>query len=62
MVNRTENINERMKSVLEDLGLQERLINDFHLGLLEMPGYESVDHRLQQTIAASESYLKMALA
>ena len=62
VVNRTENINERMKSVLEDLGLQERLISDFHLGLLEMPGYESVDHKLQQTITASEDYLKMALA
>lgn len=62
VVNRTEKINERMKSILEDLGLQERLIKDFHQGLLEKPSYESVDHKLQQTIAASESYLKMALA
>lgn len=62
VVNRTEKINERMKSILEELGLQERLINDYYVGLLEKPGYESVNLRLQQTIAASESYLKMALA
>ena len=61
VVNRTVKINERMKSILEDLGLQERLVNDFHLNLLKMPGYESVNLRLQQIIAASVNYLKMAL-
>ena len=62
VVNRTEKINERMKSILEDLGLQERLISDFHLGLLKMPDYESVNHRLQEKIAVSEDYLKTTLA
>ena len=62
VVNRTEKINERLKSILEDFGLQERLISDFHLGLLKMPDYESVNHRLQKIIAASEDYLKNVLA
>ena len=62
VVNRTEKINERLKSILEDLSLQERLISDFHLGLLKMPDYEPVNHRLQKEIAASEDYLKTALA
>lgn len=61
VVNRTEMINERMKSILEDFGLQERLVCDFKQGLLEMPAYESIDHRLLQTIYASEDYLKKAL-
>jgi hypothetical protein len=50
-----------MKSILEDFGLQERLVCDFKQGLLEMPAYESIDHRLFQTIYASEDYLKKAL-
>lgn len=62
VVNRTEKINERMKSFLEDLCLQERLVSDFNLGLLEMPDFESVNHRLQEKIVASEDYLKTVLA
>lgn len=62
VVNRTEKINERMKSILEDLGLQERLISDFHLDLLEIPDYKSIHDRLRKIIEASEDYLKSALA
>lgn len=58
VVNRSEAINERMLSLLEQYGLQERLITDIAKGLLSSIDYSKVQPKIEQDIEASKQYLR----
>lgn len=57
IVNRSEAINERMLSLLEQYGLQDRLITDIVKGLLSSIDYSKVQPKIEQDIEASKQYL-----
>ena len=61
VVNRSEAINERMLSLLEQYGLQERLITDIAKGLLSSIDYSKVQPKIEQDIEASKQYLRDAI-
>lgn len=61
VVNRTEGINERMKSLLEDYGLEDRLTNTFDDSLLDEIDCNSVNSKKEKIIASSKKWLNDVL-
>lgn len=61
VVNRSEAINERMLSLLEQYGLQDRLITDIAKGLLSSIDYSKVQPKIERDIEASKRYLREAM-
>ena len=58
VVNRSEAINERMKSLLESYHISERLITQYVDDLLEPIDYREVNHLIQKDIEFSKDFLK----
>ncbi len=61
VVNRSEGINERMRSILEDYGLSDRLVSEYKNDLLNDIDYTSVNHTMTGIINQSKSWLKAQL-
>lgn len=61
VVNRSEGINERMKSLLNDYQLGNRLAIDYSRTLLDPIDYKDVKKSIQQKIDFSEKFLKSNL-
>lgn len=61
VVNRIEGINERMKSVLEDYGLVERLVSDYNDGLLNEINISDVNNIMDCISPGSKLWLNNAL-
>lgn len=61
VVNRIEGINERMKSVLEDYGLVERLVSDYNDGLLKEINISDVNNIMDGISSGSKLWLNNAL-
>ncbi len=62
VVNRTEAINERMLSLLEQYGLQDRLVTSSVANLSSAIDYQIVQSKIDEDIAASRTYLHDALS
>lgn len=62
VVNRLEGINERMRSLLEDCELGERLVSDYASSLMEEINWPCVQGLLDGNIVESKNYLKEALS
>ena len=60
VVNRSEAINERMLSLLEQYGLQDRLITDIAKGLLSSIDYSKVQPKIERDIDSSKLFLQNA--
>lgn len=58
VVNRSECINERMKSLLSSFGLTDRLVKDYSDSLLYPINYGIVNNLLQKEMDDSKSYLR----
>lgn len=58
ITNRSEKINERMKSLLDDLGLTERLVSRFSDDILKPVDYTPVTTKLNTYIQYSQDYCK----
>lgn len=61
VVNRKEGINERMKSILEDVGLSHRLLNAFSKEMLSCIDYIDVKQKLAMIIDFSKEWLNNVL-
>lgn len=61
VVNRIEGINERMKSVLEDFGLSQRLIGKYDDGLLQDIDYADVDMKKVDIVRSSMHWIKQVV-
>lgn len=61
VVNRSEGINERMKSLLMSYNLVDRLVADYSAPLLNSIDYRTVNPLLQKDIDDSKSFLKKEL-
>ena len=61
VVNRSEAINERMLSLLEQYGLQDRLITDIVKDQLSSIDYSKVQPKIERDIEASKQYLRDAI-
>ncbi len=61
VVKRNEDINERMVSLLVDLGLEKRIVSDYGDVLFDKINYDNVIHAICKSIDVSETYLKSAL-
>ena len=57
VINRTEQINERMKSLLQDVHLPDRVVSRFGKGLFSPIDYDADDAVLLQKAEASKQYL-----
>lgn len=61
VVNRSERINERMKSLLNSYRIEERLVNNYSDSLLDSIDYHAVNIQIQKDIDGSKNFLKAAL-
>ena len=61
MVNRSEAINERMLSLLEQYGLQDRLIIENRADQPSEIDYMRVQQKIEDDIIASKQYLQDAI-
>lgn len=61
VVNRIEGINERMKSLLENFGLGDRLVSSCNPGLLSDIDFEEVRRRMDSMAAFSKNWLNSQL-
>ena len=61
VVNRKEGINERMKSVLTDYGLTDRMVNCFSKSILKCIDYSSVNRQMKKDILFSKEWLNKLL-
>lgn len=62
VVNRTEDINERMKSLLDQLELSHRLVSEFNVALLEDIDYKGkINQLLQESVSFSKHWLNDAI-
>ncbi len=61
VVNRTECINERMKSLLASYGLEKRLVSEYSMSLLASVNYQKVRPLLQKDIIDSKEFLHQSL-
>lgn len=61
VVNRSEEINERMRSLLEDFALQDRLVSSYTDKLLDKIDYVSVRKLLKRKISFSKQWLTTAI-
>lgn len=61
VINRQEDINERMKSILSDYDLEERLINTYADSLLLHIAYDVVNVKKEVIVSESKEWLKMAI-
>ena len=61
VVNREEGINERMKSVLNDFGLNERLVTKYDDNLLKEIDYSIFREKVQSIIEFSKEWIVNAL-
>ena len=57
VVNRKDGINERMKSILEDVGLSHRLLDSFTHNQLAQIDYADVHHKISTVIDFSKAWL-----
>lgn len=57
-VNRKEGINERMRSVLQEFGLQSRLVSDFDKQLLDPINFNEVKTNIKKSVEESKSWLQ----
>lgn len=62
ITNRSENINERMRSLLDDLGLADRLVLGFNDDILLHIDYTQVEQKLDRYIQYSHEFLKSVLS
>ena len=62
VVNRSENINERMKSLLKDINLEDRLIADYSTSLMDPIKYSKAALMLKRNIDSSIEFLRNALS
>lgn len=61
VVNRKEGINERMKSVLTDYGLTDRMVNCFSKSIVKCIDYSSVNRQMKKDILFSKEWLNKLL-
>lgn len=61
VVKRSEDINERMVSFLEDCGVSQRMVNKYYDGILELPDYSQINIRLEKIVATSMEWLDNAI-
>ena len=61
VVNRTDAINERMKSILEDYGLSERLVSEYHDALLNELNLSKLDTCCTRIVNASKDWINLQL-
>lgn len=61
VVNRSERINERMKSLLNSYRIEERLVNGYSDALLDSIDYHVVNLLIQKDVEDSKGFLKAAL-
>lgn len=61
VVNRKEGINERMKSVLTNYGLTDRMVNCFSKSILKRIDYSSVNRQMEKDILFSKEWLNNLL-
>ena len=61
VVNRKDGINERMKSILEDVGLGHRILSAFTSEQLKNIDYTEVNEKLSDIICFSKSWLNKVL-
>jgi uncharacterized protein Yka (UPF0111/DUF47 family) len=61
VLNRTDAINERMKSILEDYGLSHRLVHEYNDTLLEEMNMLEVNSRMNAITKASKEWLDSQL-
>lgn len=61
VVNRSDGINERMKSLLEDYGLEKRIVADYNSSLFDDVDWHQMQDALDKDIACSKSFLEDAL-
>ncbi|MBD5336262.1 MAG: polysaccharide pyruvyl transferase family protein [Bacteroides sp.] len=57
-VNRKEGINERMRSLLQEFGLQSRLVSDFDKQLLDPINFNDVKTNIEKSVEESKSWLQ----
>ena len=61
VVNRSENINERMQSLLSDFRLSNRFVSEFHNGILSPINYNSIYTLLSEHINKSKHFINEAI-
>ena len=61
VVNRADAINERMKSILQDYGLSERLVSEYNDALLDDMDLSDLDERRNKIADASKKWLTAQL-
>lgn len=62
VVNRADAINERMKSILEDYGLSNRLVSEYSGEFLHELDLNALDTRRREIVDASKEWLNMQLS
>lgn len=62
VVNRSEKINERMKSLLDDFGLSERLVSAYSDRLLDKIDYAKVEKLIDEKVSWSKQWLRDAIS
>jgi polysaccharide pyruvyl transferase WcaK-like protein len=62
VVNRADAINERMKSILEDYGLSNRLVSEYSGELLHELDLNALEFRRREIVDASKKWLNMQLS
>ena len=62
VVNRVEGINERMKSILEDFGLSDRLVSKYETYLLDTIDYKRASHTIDTFISSSKNWIESYFA
>lgn len=62
VVNRTEGINERMKSILDEFGLSHRIVSGYNSALLQGVDYNAILHRLDSMIIKSKEWLNYEIS
>lgn len=61
VINRSEKINERMRSLLSGYNLEDRIVTDFSVSLLSSINYPEVNPLLQKDIENSKEFLNQSL-
>lgn len=62
VVNRSEGINERMKSLLADFGIEDRLVDVFQTNLLSPMDYSTIGIKIDSLINHSKAYLRQMIS
>lgn len=58
---RSEHINERLTSILEDYSLMNRMVSSYSADIMNHIDYSKIDHRLKESILESKEFLKESI-